>query len=54
MKCHTVHHSVINPDFGVKKRKKLDPSKPFISQPLWNANYNGPSRPRDEDFNKPI
>jgi hypothetical protein len=29
------------PDFAFKKRKKLDPIKIFISQPLWNAHSIG-------------
>ena len=29
------------PNFAFKKRKKLDPLKTSISQPLWNANFIG-------------
>ena len=40
----------IKPDFALKMRKNLDPLKIFISQPLKNANFNGSSRLRYEDF----
>jgi hypothetical protein len=39
-----VNKGVINPDFALKMGKNLDPLKIFISQPLKNANFNGPSR----------
>jgi hypothetical protein len=38
---------IINPDFAVKQRKKLDPIKTSILQPLRDANFLGPSRLQD-------
>jgi hypothetical protein len=39
-----------NPGFAFEKRKNFFPIKTFISQPLWNANFLGPSRLRDGGF----
>ncbi len=41
----------LNPDFAFKKRKRPDPFKTCISQPLWNANYLGPEGCEMKDFN---
>jgi hypothetical protein len=38
---------VFNPGFAVKMRKKTDPFKTSILQPLWNADFIGPSRLQD-------
>ena len=40
----------INPDVAFEKRKKLDPLKSIILQPLWDVNFHGPSRLRDDGF----
>jgi hypothetical protein len=42
----------INPDFAFKKRKKPDPFKTFILQPLRIDKINGPQRLQDEGFER--
>jgi hypothetical protein len=41
-------------DFAFFKHKNLDPLKTFISQPLKNANLNGPEGCEMKVFNGPI
>jgi hypothetical protein len=43
---------ILNPDFAFKKRKNLIRSKPSSRSLCFNANFPGPSRLRDEGFER--
>jgi hypothetical protein len=46
------NHKSIKPGFCDEDEKKTDPFKTCILQPMWNANFIGPSRLQDAGFER--